>query len=141
MDALIGWRCRSSFGMRIEHGDAWAAVFMIGEMAACATAQAQRTNAAQTKEAKMNSNSIRSSVLVVVWVLDPEVGDALSSLNPRNTDVSTVIENAKGIEQPDDDTNHHHDVEDLFDLSVHRDVVVDQPEQHADDYQGDDERD
>ena len=112
-------------------------------MAECATAQAQRTrtNAAQTEKAMMNNNSIRSSVLVAGWVLGPKFGDTLSLLNPWNTDVSTVIENAKGVEQPDDDADHHHDVEDLLNLPVHRDVVVDQPEQRSDHDQGDDERD
>jgi hypothetical protein len=36
------------------------------------------------------------------------------SLNLRNPDVSTVIENAKGKQQPHDDANHHDDVENLL---------------------------
>ena len=62
------------------------------------------------------------------------------SLNPRNPDISTMIENAEGVQQPHDDANHHDDVENFFDLSVHRDVGVDQPEQHTDDDQSDGER-
>jgi hypothetical protein len=61
--------------------------------------------------------------------------------DPRHLDVAGAAENAKGVEQPDDDTDHHHDVEDLFDLPVHRDVGVDQPEQDTDDDEGDDDRD
>ena len=58
----------------------------------------------------------------------------------RNTDVAAVIENPEGIQQPDDNTDYDNDIEDLFDLAIHRDVIVDQPEQDADHDQGDDER-
>lgn len=58
-------------------------------------------------------------------------------LDLRNTDVSAVMENAEGKQQPYHDANDDDGVEDLFDLSVHRDIGVDQPEQHADDDQGD----
>jgi hypothetical protein len=61
-------------------------------------------------------------------------------LDPRKLDVSSVIDNSKGVQQPDDDANHHDNVEDLFDLSVHRDVGIDKPEQHAHDNQRYDDR-
>jgi hypothetical protein len=51
-----------------------------------------------------------------------------------------VIENAKGKQQPDDDANDDDNVENFFYLSIHRNIGVDEPEQYADDYQGDDER-
>jgi hypothetical protein len=57
----------------------------------------------------------------------------------RNLDVTAVIDDAEGIQQPDDDADHDDGVENFFDLPVHRDVGVDQPEQHADHDQGDDE--
>jgi hypothetical protein len=56
-----------------------------------------------------------------------------------DTDVTAVIQDAEGIQQPYNDADHDHNVEDFFDLTVHRDVIVDQPEQHADDNQGEDE--
>ena len=51
-----------------------------------------------------------------------------------------MIENAEGKQQPHDDANHHDGVENFFNLSVHRDIGVDQSEQHADDDQSDGER-
>jgi len=44
-------------------------------------------------------------------------------------------QNAKGRQEPYDHANHHDGIEDLFDLPVHGNVIVDQPEQHADDYE------
>ena len=60
-------------------------------------------------------------------------------LNPWHADIAAVIQNAERIQQPNDDADHDHDVENFFDLAVHRDVTVDQPEQHADDDESDDE--
>ena len=51
-----------------------------------------------------------------------------------------MIENAEGKQQPHDDANHHDDIENFFYLSVHRNIGIDQPEQHADDDQSDGER-
>ena len=73
---------------------------------------------------------------VMPWV-SPVYGGWLS--DPRDADVAGVMENAEGEQQPDHDANDHDGVEDGFYLSVHRDVVVDEPEQHADDDQGDGE--
>ena len=64
-----------------------------------------------------------------------------SSLNSWHSDFSGAADDAEGIEHPDDDADDHHDVEYLLNLPVHRDVVVDQPEQYADDDESDDERD
>lgn len=58
----------------------------------------------------------------------------------RDADVASVIDDAKGRQQPHDHADDHDDVENLFDLRIHRDVGVDQPEQHADDDQRDDNR-
>jgi hypothetical protein len=60
--------------------------------------------------------------------------------DPRDTDIARVIENAEGKQQPHDDANYHDDVENSFDLPVHRDVGINQPEQHANNDQSDDER-
>jgi hypothetical protein len=48
---------------------------------------------------------------------------------------------AKGRQQPDDNTDHHDYIDNLFYLSVHRNIGVDEPEQYADDNLGDDEGD
>ena len=41
-----------------------------------------------------------------------------------------MIENTEGEQDPHDDANYHDDVENFFDLPVHRNIGVDQPEQH-----------
>src|SRR5580700_8447715 len=53
----------------------------------------------------------------------------------RNFDVSGVIDDSERVQHPDDDANHHDNVEDLFNLPVHRDVVIDYPKQHSHDDQ------
>ena len=44
-----------------------------------------------------------------------------------------VVEYSEHIQQPKDHDDHHHDIEDVFDLPVHGDVGVDEPEQDAND--------
>jgi len=46
-------------------------------------------------------------------------------------------DDAKDVEQPQDDHNHHEGVDDGFDRILHRDQV-DQPKYHADDDEGND---
>jgi hypothetical protein len=46
--------------------------------------------------------------------------------------------NAEYIKQPKDYHHHHHDIEDLFDLPIHGDVGVDEPEYDSDHDEGDD---
>ena len=53
----------------------------------------------------------------------------------RDLDIVGMRDDAKGIQQPHHDTNHDDGVKNFFDLAVHRDVGIDQPEQHADDDQ------
>jgi len=65
---------------------------------------------------------------------------ASTSLKPRNSDVSRMIENTEGVQHPHDDANYDDDVENFFDLPVHRNIGVDQPQQHPHDDQRDDER-
>jgi hypothetical protein len=38
-----------------------------------------------------------------------------------------VIENPKYLEKPDDDNNNNHNVQDIFDFTIHRDVIIDKP--------------
>jgi len=52
-------------------------------------------------------------------------------LNGR-PDVAQVVEYSEDVEQPQDYNYHHHDVEDPFDLPIHGDVAVDEPEQDSD---------
>jgi hypothetical protein len=73
--------------------------------------------------------------LPITMVTAPRARSILT--DPRNANVSAVIEDAEGIEEPKYNANHHDDVKDLFDLSIHRDVGVHQPEQHSDNYQSD----
>src|SRR5450432_4484775 len=63
-----------------------------------------------------------------------------SSPNLRDTDIAAMAENAKNGQQPHDDADYNHDVENFFNFPVHRDIGIDQPEQHADDDQSDDDR-
>ena len=62
-----------------------------------------------------------------------------SLLNARDADASCVAEDAEDVQKPEDNANHDDNIEYLLNLSVHRDVGVDQPEQHADDDQADNE--
>ena len=55
-------------------------------------------------------------------------------------DVSRVTDDAKHRQQPCDYADYHDDVEDFFDLAVHWDAGIAQPEQHANNNQRDDER-
>jgi len=65
---------------------------------------------------------------------------AASLAELRHTDVSGMPNHAKGRQQPDNDADHHDDVQDLFDLAVHRNIRIHEPEEHADDDQRDNER-
>lgn len=47
------------------------------------------------------------------------------------------IQQTKCLQQPQDYRYQYHHIEDAFDFAVHRDVVVDQPEQHTYDNQDD----
>ena len=49
-----------------------------------------------------------------------------------------VPQYSKYVEQPKDHYHHHHDIEDLFDLAIHGDVAVDEPEQDSDNDESDD---
>jgi hypothetical protein len=68
------------------------------------------------------------------------VFDAGMLVHLRNFDVSAVVKYAKGKQDPDNDANHDDGVDNRFDLSVHRNIGVDEPEQYADDNQGENER-
>lgn len=48
-----------------------------------------------------------------------------------------IPQNSENIEQPKDYYHHHDDIEDLFDLAVHRDVSVDEPKQNSDNDESD----
>jgi len=67
--------------------------------------------------------------------------DRFGLANLWDADVAGMVEDAEGIEQPHDDANDHDNVQDFFDFPVHRDIGVDQPEQHTHDDQGDDKID
>lgn len=53
-----------------------------------------------------------------------------------NGDFVGVIDNAKSIQEPNDYTNHHDDIKNLLNFTIHRDVGIDKPEQYADYDQG-----
>ncbi len=61
----------------------------------------------------------------------------LPSMNPGNLDVGCPVKQSEYKKKPKNYADHYNDVEDVLNLSVHRDIGVDQPEQHADDDQGD----
>src|ERR1035437_1344719 len=50
-------------------------------------------------------------------------------------DFPRMSQHAEAVRQPYDHCNHDDDVENTLNLPVHRDVCVDEPEQHADDDQ------
>jgi hypothetical protein len=51
------------------------------------------------------------------------------------TNSSHRIQNPKHPQEPDNNNDHHHYVEDVFDLAIHRDIVVYQPENNTGDNQ------
>jgi hypothetical protein len=55
-----------------------------------------------------------------------------------NMNVAESAQQSKDIEQPEDDYHYHHDIEDPFDLTIHGDVVVDEPQQDPGDDESDD---
>ena len=78
-----------------------------------------------------------------------ELGMALGSggattvftlLNLWHANIAGVTQYAKNRQKPDDNANHYDHIENLLDLTVHRDVGVYQPKQHANDNQRYDER-
>jgi hypothetical protein len=91
------------------------------------------------REFEAHRHELRASGIVVIMIMfhidDLFGGDGLPDL--RHMDVARMAENAKDRQQPHDDTNHDDDVENFFNLPVHRDVGIDQPEQHANDNQSD----
>ena len=56
-------------------------------------------------------------------------------LHHRQPDFSRVTQHAEAVQQPENDRDHDDGVKDRFDRSGHRNVGVDEPEQHADDDQ------
>jgi hypothetical protein len=48
-------------------------------------------------------------------------------------DVCKISEQAENLEKPDNKNNHNHNVEDVFDLAIHRDVRIHKPEQDTGD--------
>lgn len=58
----------------------------------------------------------------------------------RNFYITGVINNTKGIQQPDHHTDHHHNIQNLLNLAIHGYVGIDKPKQNADHDQSDDKR-
>jgi len=51
----------------------------------------------------------------------------------RHLDVAGMAEDAEGGKKPDHDADDDNNVEDLFDLGIHGNVIIDEPEKDADD--------
>ena len=68
-------------------------------------------------------------------------GTLLGLLHLGNPDISRVADHAESVQQPDDDRDDDDGVEDALNRSLHRDVGVDEPEQHANDDKSQDDRD
>jgi hypothetical protein len=64
----------------------------------------------------------------------------LVSVKLRDTNVARMVEHTKGKQQPYDDTDYHDNIQDILDFAIHRDVIIDEPKQHADDNQCYDKR-
>ena len=56
-------------------------------------------------------------------------------------DFSRVTQDAEAVQEPDDDRDHDNEVENGFNRRSHGDVGVDEPQQHANDDQGEDDSD
>ena len=66
-------------------------------------------------------------------MIDAEVARVASNMN-----VVEMAQHSKDIEEPEDHHHYDHDIEDLFDLTVHRDVGVREPKQDSDNDETDD---
>ena len=53
-------------------------------------------------------------------------------------DICEINEKTEHFEQPYNNNDHNNDVQYLFDLAIHRDVGVDQPEKNSNHDQSDD---
>src|ERR1035437_8791309 len=62
---------------------------------------------------------------------------------PMNSDaihIAQTGEHAKDVQQPQDHCDDHRDIQNLLDLAIHRDVGVNQPQEHPNNYQSDHQR-
>jgi hypothetical protein len=58
-----------------------------------------------------------------------------------NVDIGQRVDQAEDLQQPKNDRDHDDGIQDPFDLSIHRDVGVDQPQHNADDNQNENKTD
>jgi hypothetical protein len=58
-------------------------------------------------------------------------------LSSADVDTANRVENAKDVEQPDDHDDNDNTIKNIFDLTIHGDVVVNHPQQNPDDNQSD----
>lgn len=84
--------------------------------------QSQQT----AKRGWLSWESSNASGLMVRWQTNVASWRGLS-VNPRDTDLAGTIQNSEGVHQPHDNADHHDDGKNLFDLSIHRKVGVDEP--------------
>src|SRR5450759_1074591 len=84
------------------------------------TWRSSRNTATRTTRPQPFSNSNSSSALGG----DTPGGRAQWRRLSCDPNVVQVAQNAEYIKQPKDDYHHHHDIENLFDLAIHRDVGV-----------------
>ena|ERR1039458_4301122 len=83
----------------------------------------QHTAARTTRPRSFNNSDLRSTQR------DKRQGRHVQGRRLHaDPDLAELAPHAEYIEQPKDYYHHHHDVEDLFDLPIHRDVGVDEPE-------------
>ncbi|MCP9885878.1 hypothetical protein KBY97_12215 [Synechococcus sp. ATX 2A4] len=56
-----------------------------------------------------------------------------------DADAPQVVRQAQQIKQPDDNSDDNNNIEDILDFAIHRDVVVDKPQQHSNNNQCNDQ--
>ena len=71
------------------------------------------------------SNSKTGSILSEVYQnRKPARNSDIICLNMK---ILQVSEKSKYLKKPDNNNNYNHNVEDIFDFMIHRDVIIDKP--------------
>ena len=68
----------------------------------------------------------------------PTLRPGVALLYHRKMNIPGIADDPETVKHPKDDDDHHDNVEDFFDRGLHRDISVDQPEDHTDDDQSED---
>jgi len=61
----------------------------------------------------------------------------MMAASPSHADAAERVHQSEQVEQPHHNCNDNHNVEDALDLAIHRDVVIDEPQQDSNNNESD----